>query len=77
VIGDADRRSRLVVDEGDLRLAHQHGLAVLQFVFQLDGAADDLLGRDATLAWHFLARTMSIWPSREGVRFTYRSAFNA
>jgi hypothetical protein len=47
VLVDADRLAGLVVDEVDLRQAHQHRLAVAHFIFRLDAAADDLLRRDA------------------------------
>ena len=44
---DADRLARLVVDEVELRQAHEHRLAVAQLELELARAADDLLGRDA------------------------------
>ena len=47
VLMDADRLAFLVVNEVQLRQAHEHRLAVAHFELRLDAAADDLLGRDA------------------------------
>lgn len=43
---DAYGFAGLVVDEVNLSEAEERGLAVAEFVLQLDGAADNLLGRD-------------------------------
>lgn len=40
------RFAHIVVNEGDLRQAHEHGLAVSQLELRLDAAADDLLRGD-------------------------------
>ena len=44
---NADRFSRFVVDEVDLRLSHEDGFAVLHLKFGDDAGADDLSGRDS------------------------------
>src|SRR5262245_44299898 len=44
---DADRLAFLVVDEIHLGESHKNGLAVANFEFRLDAAADDLLRRNS------------------------------